>query len=98
MAFDSTVDPNFRVPEGETPARCPHCGRPFRTDQLRTLHLGVDHPESVTDDQREAYEAAREAEADDLFVYHLKTVAALVALYAFLLLGYMAVAAMQASG
>lgn len=91
---DTAAD--VHVPEDDSPIRCPYCERPFRTAQLRALHFGTDHAEVCTADQREAYERAREAEADELFVYHLKTVAALVGLYAFFLLGYMALAAMQA--
>lgn len=90
------AEADVHVPEGDSPARCPYCERPFRTEQLRALHLGIDHAEACTDDEREAYERARETETDELFVYHLKTVAALVGLYAFFLLGYMAIAAMQA--
>nr|WP_210423534.1 hypothetical protein [Halorussus marinus] len=89
---------DLRVPDAETPARCPHCGRPFRSERLRALHLGESHPERCSADERAAYETAREAEADDLFVYHLKVVGALVGLYAFFVFSYMAVAAVQAPG
>lgn len=94
----SVSDRELRVPDGERPARCPHCGRPFRTDDLRALHLGEAHPEGCTDDELAAYESARERENEDLFVYHLKVVGALVALYAFFLFAYMAVSLMQAPG
>jgi len=91
-------DRDLRVPDGETPATCPHCGRPFRSERLRALHVVEAHPDSCSDDERAAYDEARESEADDLFVYHLKVVGALVGLYAFFVFSYMAVAAMQASG
>ena len=69
----------FRVPPGEEPAaRCPHCGRPFRAERLRDLHVGEVHADACTDEERERYGAATEAEADDLFVFHLKVVAAIV--------------------
>jgi uncharacterized C2H2 Zn-finger protein len=95
---ESPEFPEVRVPDGETPARCPYCARPFRTERLRALHLGDVHREEATDDQRAAYEQAKEAEREDLFLFHLKVVAALVAMYALFLLSYMAVSAMQASG
>ncbi|WP_132058740.1 DUF7410 domain-containing protein [Halorussus amylolyticus] len=91
-------DRELRIPEGETPARCPHCGRPFRSERLRALHLGESHPEICTGDERAAYDDAREDEDDDLFIYHLKVVAALVGLYAFFVFAYMAVSLMQAPG
>ena len=96
MATASVPDAELLVPDGEIPARCPYCDRPFRTEQFLALHLGDDHSESWTDAERAAYEAAREDEADALFVYHLKTVAALVGLYAFFFMSYLAVSIVQA--
>ena len=91
-------DPDLRVPGDESPVRCPECGRPFRTERLRALHLGEFHPANCTDEQRDAYEEAREAEREALFVYHLKVVVALVAVYAFFFLTYLAVSMLQAPG
>lgn len=88
-------DAELRVPDDETPVRCPECGRPFRTEQLRALHLGDRHD---ADDYRDAYESAREAEREDLFIYHLKVVAALVAVYAFFFFTYLAVSMIQSPG
>ena len=69
----------FVVPPGETPAaRCPHCERPFRAERTRDLHVGEVHRETLTEEQRKRYAAAVEAEDDDLFVFHLKIVAAIV--------------------
>lgn len=80
----------WEVPPGEEPARCPRCGRPFRREQYRDLHLGRDHdPGALSALEREAYEAARDAEDDDLFLFHLKIVGALAILYAVLVLAYM---------
>lgn len=70
-----------RVPDDDSPTRCPHCGRPFRTDDRRDLHVGERHPEECTDTEQSAYETAREAESEELFVYHLKVVAAIVLLF-----------------
>ncbi|UPV76524.1 hypothetical protein M0R89_18500 (plasmid) [Halorussus limi] len=89
---------DVRVPDGETPVRCPHCQRPFRTERLRALHVGDFHGGDCTDGQREAYDDALEAEREDLFVYHLKVVAGLVAVYAFFFLTYLAVSMMQVPG
>lgn len=79
----STVSetPEVLVPEGETPeASCPYCGRPFRAADLRALHVGTAHRGACTDAEREAYEDAYETESDALFLFQLKSVAALVAL------------------
>jgi hypothetical protein len=90
------ADADVRVPDDEEPPHCPHCQRPFRTEQLRALHVGEFHAADCTDDQREAYDEAREAEREELFVYHLKVVAGLVAVYAFFFLTYLAVSMAQA--
>lgn len=66
------------VPPDETPTHCPYCGCPFATERLCTLHLGDSHRDEWTETEREAFEDAYETESDELFVYHLKVIAALV--------------------
>lgn len=74
-------DLDVLVPEDETPAaRCPYCERPFRAVDLCALHMGERHFEDCTDAEREAYAEAYDTESDALFVFQLKSVAALVAL------------------
>ncbi|WP_148415723.1 hypothetical protein [Haloferax sp. KTX1] len=74
---ESPVVPETAVPDGETAtATCPYCDRPFRRERLRDLHVGAAH-EGLSDGEIAAYEAAVEAEAEDLFVYHLKVAGAL---------------------
>ncbi|MFC7129334.1 DUF7410 domain-containing protein [Haloferax chudinovii] len=74
---DAVVVPETAVPDGETAAAtCPYCDRPFRRERLRDLHVGDAHDE-LRDGEITAYEAAVEAEAEDLFVYHLKVAGAL---------------------
>lgn len=69
------------VPDGETPeARCPYCERPFRREDLCALHVGDRHFEDCTDAEREAYDDAYDTESDALFIFQLKSIAALVAL------------------
>ena len=58
---------------------------------MRDLHAGQMHDAALTDAEQAAYESAVDAEADALFVHHLKSVGALVALYAALVVGYMIV-------
>lgn len=87
MATARSAD--WEVPAGEDPARCPRCGRPFRREQYRDLHLAEHDLDSLSEPERAAYQAAREAEDDDLFLFHLKVVGALAVLYAVLVLAYM---------
>ncbi|WP_224447770.1 DUF7410 domain-containing protein [Haloprofundus salilacus] len=75
------VVPETSVPPGENPvAVCPFCKRPFRAERQCTLHVGEVHLESNSG--RSDYEAAVEAEAEELFVFHLKVFFALGAVYA----------------
>jgi hypothetical protein len=84
--------PRTEVPDGVEPAaRCRLCDRPFPTTDQHALHLGAVHDGELTEAEREGYEAAREAESDDLFLYHLKVIAVLGTLYAVLVLVYMVV-------
>jgi hypothetical protein len=77
----SADQPETVVPDDADAERCPHCGRPFATRHLLALHVGNVHPDDATDDERAAYEAAYDQETDELFVYHLKIVAAIVVLF-----------------
>jgi hypothetical protein len=70
-------------------ATCPYCDRPFGVESARDLHVGEVHSRVWSDEERRTYEAAREDERDDLFYFHLRVVAALGVLYAFIVLLYM---------
>lgn len=71
----------YDIPREAEPARCPYCDRPFRTSQLRTLHIGERHPDRATAEEESAYESARSAESDAMFLFHLKVIAALILIY-----------------
>lgn len=76
-----TDDLDVLIPADETPeARCPYCERPFRTADLCALHVGEAHPTECTDAERGTYEDAYDAESDALFLFQLKSIAALVVL------------------
>lgn len=86
-----TTDPTpteTRVPDDETPARCPYCSAPFPTDTVRDLHVGRAHDDQWSDDERDAYAEAYEADADDLRRFQYLALAALVLVYFFFLIAY----------
>lgn len=84
--------PTPETAANETAAeRCPYCGRPFPSTHLHALHLGEAHPGDCTAAERDAYEDARDAETDELFVFHLKVIAAIGAMWAVFVLAYMVV-------
>jgi len=68
------------VPPEESPERCPYCDRPLRSQRLLALHIGEAHPDR-TETETAAYAEAREDEDDELFVYHMKVIAAIVLLF-----------------
>lgn len=81
--------PEIDVPEGEEPPEfCPYCERPFRTERLLALHLGEVHEETLTDAEKESFDDAYEAESDELFIYHLKVIGALIIVYFFVTYAY----------
>jgi len=76
-------------PDATVAATCSHCGRPFASTAARDLHVGEVHEPACSAAERADYEAARDAERDTLFYYHLRVVAALGVLYALTVLLYM---------
>ncbi len=81
------------MPAGAEADRCPYCDHPFRDATRLALHVGERHGDACTDAERTAYESARDEEGDELFMYHLRVIAALGVLYAVLVLVYMIVLA-----
>lgn len=88
-ATDTIQDPRFDVPDEAVV--CSHCDRPFASTRQRDLHRGEVHGEALDDEARAAYEAAMEAERDDLWLYHFKAVVVLLAIYMATGLAYLVV-------
>jgi len=76
---DVDVDIEF-APDAEGPFDCRYCGQRFTREEWLALHRGLDH-EGLTDTERAAFLAAREAEDEQLRLFRLKALLALVALY-----------------
>ena len=70
-----------RVPPGESPVRCPHCDRPLESEELLVLHKGLDHWTKLSDEEREAFREAYQAETSDLRTFRLKMLGLLVLAY-----------------
>jgi len=60
---------------------CPYCDRRFAREEYRDLHLGQEHEERLDADERGAYEAAHDAEAEAIRLFRLKALAVLVLVY-----------------
>lgn len=65
----------------EPPYDCPYCDRRFHRESYLSLHRGQTHPDRLTDAERAAFDAAREAEEEQLRLFRLQALAALVFIY-----------------
>lgn len=63
------------------PAVCTHCGARFADETLLALHRGLEHESELTDEEQAAYADAVEAEREDLRLFRLKALVALLGLY-----------------
>lgn len=79
----------LEVPEDADPYRCPYCAFPFKTEQQRTLHLGVAHEDDLDDAERERFEETFDEETHDLFTLHVKLTIVIILLYFSLSYTYM---------
>ncbi|NHN49928.1 C2H2-type zinc finger protein [Halostella sp. JP-L12] len=75
------ADATTAVPPGETTHDCPYCGRPFSDPEYRTLHVGLDHHEECTEAELEAFQDAYREEGEEIRLFRLKAIGALVLLY-----------------
>ena len=85
---DTPSPDRYDVPNGEDPVVCPYCGAPFRTADHRALHWGEKHDAALDDDQRAAFAEAFETESDDLRLFRLKSLVAIILLYFTILMIY----------
>lgn len=92
MTTERTTTADATVPDDDAPAVCPECGRPLPDERLLALHRGLQHYDALDAAERERFEAAYRDEGDDLRVFRLKALAALVVLYFGFLFAYAAFA------
>lgn len=69
-----------RPADGEGHA-CPHCGRPFARAEYVTLHRGLDHPETLSEEDRSRFANVYRSETDEIKLFRLKALAALIGMY-----------------
>lgn len=65
----------------DDPAVCNHCGDTFVDDDLLALHKGLEHEGRLSDEERQAYRAARSEEREAMRLFRLKSLAGLLAIY-----------------
>ncbi len=84
----ATACEEYAVPAETDAFVCDHCGAPFATEEYRALHWGLEHGESLGDEQRAAFEDAAADETETLKLFRLKALGLLVLLYFGLLMTY----------
>ena len=65
----------------EQPAVCEYCGDCFADERLLALHRGRGHRGRLDEAEIDAYREARADERDEVRLFRLKALAALLALY-----------------
>lgn len=78
----------YQVPSSEPVYECPYCGRPFTREEWRALHRGLEHASELSDEEVEAFRDAYSEENDEIRMFRLKALAALVVVYFGLLMIY----------
>lgn len=86
--MSTNTQQTYTVPDDADAPTCDHCGAPFPTERIRALHEGQTHPDELTGDQRERFEAAAAEESDDLRLFRFKALGGLVVVYFIFLLTY----------
>ena len=91
MEGERTPAPDSRAtaePPDTRTFECPYCDRRFAREAWCDLHRGLEHGSRLDAAEREAYEAAYEAEAEEVRLFRLKALAVLVLVYFGFLLVY----------
>lgn len=79
---------DYHVPPSAPVYECDYCGRPFAREELRALHRGLEHASELGDDEVEQFRDVHGEEDDELRLFRLKALGALVVLYFGLLMIY----------
>lgn len=82
----------YDVPPDTEAFECPYCEVVEPREDLRDLHVGIAHEDEATDEELDTYDQTFERESNDVFIYHLKVISGVVAIYFVFLFTYSAVA------
>lgn len=90
-ATDVISNREYDVPADAPTHDCPYCEAVLPTDELLDLHIGVEHEDEASEAELEAYEDTFERESNQVFIYHLKVISLVVAIYFVFLFTYSAI-------
>ena len=81
----------YEVPADAPSYDCPYCDAVLPEEELLDLHIGVEHEEDASEEELEAFEDTFERESNQVFIYHLKVISLVVAIYFAFLFTYSAI-------
>lgn len=81
----------YDVPDDVTGFECPYCVAVIPRQDLLELHIGHEHGDTATDEECDTFEKTFDRESNDVFIYHLKVISLVVAIYFVFLFTYSAV-------
>jgi hypothetical protein len=84
----TSTEIEYEIPPDASPVDCPHCERPFVRERHRDIHVGLEHGDLADEPARTAIADAIDSERQELRLFRLKAVMALVLLYFGLLFTY----------
>jgi|GEM_PF-2772741 len=82
----------YDVPPDAESFDCPYCDVVEPREDLLTLHVGHEHESQASAEELDDFEKTFERESNDVFIYHLKVIVMVVAIYFVFLFTYSAVA------
>lgn len=85
-------DREYDVPPDADAYDCPYCDVVEPREDLVELHIGHAHEDEATDEELDTFERTFDRESNDVFIYHLKVISMVVAIYFVFLFTYSAVA------
>lgn len=81
----------YDVPPDADAFDCPYCDVIEPREDLLTLHVGHEHESLASEAELDDFEKTFERESNDVFIYHLKVIVMVVAIYFVFLFAYSAV-------
>lgn len=60
---------------------CDYCGRPFAREEFLALHRGQAHADRLTETERAAFRSAYEDEQEEIRLFRLKALGAVILVY-----------------
>lgn len=81
MTTATTPTREYDIPDNADVYECPYCDVVEPREDLRDLHIGHDHEDVADEEEQETFRQTFERESNQVFIYHLKVISLVVAIY-----------------